>query len=259
MFPAESAQGGAVQQVFFSSDVSQMAGVSLRQLQWWDERKLVTPRKKDHRRLYTPQQVLEILTAGELRRKGLSLQKIRRVLRAPARTQSALRRGSRVLSQVVCTDGRPARVSGRAAGTGSGSPGRSRHCHVPGLLERSDSPDPGAQCAPHIHPAAFAFLRPAQPDLSFLQNFYNSAITFPAARRSINRTGVGNGIACRRSEFAATLSGPASFCRFPGTVCSAGWQAVGIAKEGIRSVGSVGSERGPSSATPVLAIPRVGV
>lgn len=81
MFPAESAHGGAVQQVFFSSDVSQMAGVSLRQLQWWDERKLVTPRKKDHRRLYTPRQVLEIPTAGELRRKGLSLQKIRRVLR----------------------------------------------------------------------------------------------------------------------------------------------------------------------------------
>lgn len=82
MFPAEGARSGAGQQVFFSSDVSQMAGVTLRQLQWWDERKLVTPRKKDHRRLYTPRQVLEILTAGELRRKGLSLQKIRRVLRS---------------------------------------------------------------------------------------------------------------------------------------------------------------------------------
>jgi len=81
MFPSEGAHGGTGQQVFLSSDVSQMAGVTLRQLQWWDERKLVTPLKKDHRRLYSPRQVLEILTAGELRRKGLSLQKIRRVLR----------------------------------------------------------------------------------------------------------------------------------------------------------------------------------
>jgi DNA-binding transcriptional MerR regulator len=80
MFPAESARANG-ERFFFSSDVSQMAGVTLRQLQWWDERKLVTPRKQDHRRLYTPRQVLEILTAGELRRKGLSLQKIRRVLR----------------------------------------------------------------------------------------------------------------------------------------------------------------------------------
>jgi DNA-binding transcriptional MerR regulator len=81
MFPAEGARTGTGEPIFSSAEVSSMAGVTLRQLQWWDERKLVTPRKQDHRRLYTPRQVLEILTAGELRRKGLSLQKIRRVLR----------------------------------------------------------------------------------------------------------------------------------------------------------------------------------
>ena len=81
MFPTESGGASISERVFLSSEVSRMAGVTLRQLQWWDERKLVTPRKQDHRRLYTPRQVLEILTAGELRRKGLSLQKIRRVLR----------------------------------------------------------------------------------------------------------------------------------------------------------------------------------
>ena len=80
MFPADNARASG-ERFFVSSDVSQMAGITLRQLQWWDERKLVTPRKQDHRRRYTPRQVLEILTAGELRRKGLSLQKIRRVLR----------------------------------------------------------------------------------------------------------------------------------------------------------------------------------
>jgi DNA-binding transcriptional MerR regulator len=67
--------------VFFSVDVSRIAGVSKRQLQWWDERKLVSPRRVAHRRVYAPQQVLEILTMTALRQKGLSLQKIQRVLR----------------------------------------------------------------------------------------------------------------------------------------------------------------------------------
>jgi DNA-binding transcriptional MerR regulator len=67
--------------VFLSADVARIAGVSLRQLQWWDERKLVSPRIEDHRRVYVPDQVLEILVVAALRRKGLSLQKIRKVLR----------------------------------------------------------------------------------------------------------------------------------------------------------------------------------
>jgi len=67
--------------VFFSGDVKRMAGVSLRQLQWLDERQVVSPVKEDHRRRYGSQQVLEVLTVAALRRKGLSLQKIRRLLR----------------------------------------------------------------------------------------------------------------------------------------------------------------------------------
>ncbi len=66
---------------FASSEVSRLSGVSLRQLQWWDERKVVTPRHEGHRRLYSPEDVLEIGVIAELRRKGFSLQKIRRVLR----------------------------------------------------------------------------------------------------------------------------------------------------------------------------------
>ena len=66
---------------FTSSDVSRVAGVSLRQLQWWDERKVVSPRHEGHRRLYSPEEVVEITVIAELRRKGFSLQKIRRVLR----------------------------------------------------------------------------------------------------------------------------------------------------------------------------------
>jgi DNA-binding transcriptional MerR regulator len=66
---------------FTSSEVSSIAGVSLRQLQWWDERKVVSPRHEGHRRVYAPAEVIEITVIAELRRKGFSLQKIRRVLR----------------------------------------------------------------------------------------------------------------------------------------------------------------------------------
>jgi DNA-binding transcriptional MerR regulator len=66
---------------YTSSDVSNIAGVSLRQLQWWDERKVVSPRHEGHKRVYSPEEVVEITVIAELRRKGFSLQKIRRVLR----------------------------------------------------------------------------------------------------------------------------------------------------------------------------------
>jgi DNA-binding transcriptional MerR regulator len=64
-----------------SSDVSRIAQVSLRQLQWWDERKVVSPRHEGHKRVYSAEEVLEVTVIAELRRKGFSLQKIRRVLR----------------------------------------------------------------------------------------------------------------------------------------------------------------------------------
>lgn len=72
---------GTSERASSSSDVARMAGVSLRQLQWWDEQKVVSPRHEGHRRVYSPQDVVEISVIAELRRKGFSLQKIRRVLR----------------------------------------------------------------------------------------------------------------------------------------------------------------------------------
>ncbi len=68
-------------QGFNSSEVSRICGVSLRQLQWWDERNVVSPRQDGHKRIYMPEEVVEISVIAELRRKGFSLQKIRRVLR----------------------------------------------------------------------------------------------------------------------------------------------------------------------------------
>src|SRR5450432_2800531 len=66
---------------YTSGDVARIAGVSLRQLQWWDERNVVSPRQEGHRRVYLQQEVVEVSVIAELRRKGFSLQKIRRVLR----------------------------------------------------------------------------------------------------------------------------------------------------------------------------------
>ncbi|HML17457.1 MAG TPA: MerR family transcriptional regulator [Bryobacteraceae bacterium] len=69
------------ERTYSSSEVAEVAAVSLRQLQWWDERKVVSPRHEGHRRIYFPAEVIEITVIAELRRKGFSLQKIRRVLR----------------------------------------------------------------------------------------------------------------------------------------------------------------------------------
>src|ERR1044071_6078965 len=72
---------GVAERTYASSDVARIAQVSLRQLQWWDERKVVSPRHAAHKRIYLPEEVVEITVIAELRRKGFSLQKIRRVLR----------------------------------------------------------------------------------------------------------------------------------------------------------------------------------
>jgi DNA-binding transcriptional MerR regulator len=83
-------------ETYSSTDVARVAGISLRQLQWWDERHVVSPQHKGHKRVYSPEQVVEITVIAELRRKGFSLQKIRRVLRYLQREMG--RRLSDVLS-----------------------------------------------------------------------------------------------------------------------------------------------------------------
>ena len=99
--------------VFFSVDVARIAGVSKRQLQWWDERKVVSPRKADHRRVYAPQQVLEVLTVAALRRKGLSLQRLRRVLRVMRRQMRELVNHSSASKVYVLTDGHSVHLDDR--------------------------------------------------------------------------------------------------------------------------------------------------
>jgi len=66
---------------FFSSQVSRMYGVSLRQLQWWDERRIVSPRHEGHARCYSEQESVMVGILTELRKKRVSLQATRRILR----------------------------------------------------------------------------------------------------------------------------------------------------------------------------------
>jgi DNA-binding transcriptional MerR regulator len=66
---------------FSSQEVIALTGVTARQLQWWDERGVVKPERLGHRRLYSMQKLAEITVICELRRKGFSLQGVRKVMR----------------------------------------------------------------------------------------------------------------------------------------------------------------------------------
>ncbi len=66
---------------FTSNEVVALTGITPRQLQWWDERGVVSPARDGRRRLYATADVLEIAVICELKAKGVSLQRVRRVMR----------------------------------------------------------------------------------------------------------------------------------------------------------------------------------
>ena len=66
---------------FTSQEVVVLTGITPRQLQWWDERGVVQPLRRGHRRVYSVKNVTEVAVICELRRKGFSLQGVRKVLR----------------------------------------------------------------------------------------------------------------------------------------------------------------------------------
>ncbi len=70
-----------MQQQFTSRDVVELTGITPRQLQWWDERGIVIPVREGHRRLYSFEDLSEIAVICQLRRKGFSLQRVRKVVR----------------------------------------------------------------------------------------------------------------------------------------------------------------------------------
>ena len=70
-----------MQQTFTSREVMALTGISARQLQWWDERRIVVAAREGHKRIYSLDDVAEVAVICELRDRGFSLQKIRRVVR----------------------------------------------------------------------------------------------------------------------------------------------------------------------------------
>jgi DNA-binding transcriptional MerR regulator len=73
---------------YTSREVAAMTGLSARQLQWWDEKRLfashIAPKKTARggytERRYSPVDLLELLVLADLRRQGLSVAQLRRLL-----------------------------------------------------------------------------------------------------------------------------------------------------------------------------------
>ena len=73
---------------YTSREVASVTGLSARQLQWWDARKLLKPSISPHRteaggfteRRYSPVDLFELVVLADLRRSGLSVSKLRLLL-----------------------------------------------------------------------------------------------------------------------------------------------------------------------------------
>jgi DNA-binding transcriptional MerR regulator len=73
---------------YSSREVASITGLSARQLQWWDARKLLKPSISPHRteaggfteRRYSPVDLFELAVLADLRRNGLSVSKLRMLL-----------------------------------------------------------------------------------------------------------------------------------------------------------------------------------
>ncbi len=70
-----------MQRQFTSNDVMALTGITARQLQWWDERGIVAPRRQGHRRIYVWHELVTVAVICQLRRRGFSLQRMRKVIR----------------------------------------------------------------------------------------------------------------------------------------------------------------------------------
>jgi DNA-binding transcriptional MerR regulator len=101
---------------YSSRDVAALTGLSARQLQWWDAKRLLRPSVPTHRtaaggfteRRYSPVDLFELVALADLRRRGFSVQKIRTILdilrgRFGVRLYDAISNGGPVQ---LLTDGR---------------------------------------------------------------------------------------------------------------------------------------------------------
>jgi len=70
-----------MQNSFTSQEIIRLTGITARQLQWWDERRIVVPLREGHRRVYSFADLTDLAVICELRNKGFSLQRVRKVVR----------------------------------------------------------------------------------------------------------------------------------------------------------------------------------
>jgi DNA-binding transcriptional MerR regulator len=78
----------ATSRMLGTREVQSRCRLSARQLQWWDEKRIISPTVHEHhRRLYTEADVRLISVVAEFKRKGLSLQSMRSVIRRLKRTR----------------------------------------------------------------------------------------------------------------------------------------------------------------------------
>ena len=77
-----------LKKLYSSREVAAMTGLTARQLQWWDSRRLFTSAVASQRteaggfteRRYTPLDVLELQVLADLRRRGFSIPRLRHLL-----------------------------------------------------------------------------------------------------------------------------------------------------------------------------------
>jgi len=70
-----------MKQGYTSNEVMGLTGITARQLQWWDERGVVRPARQGRNRFYSMADLAEVTVICELRDKGFSLQRIRKIMR----------------------------------------------------------------------------------------------------------------------------------------------------------------------------------
>jgi DNA-binding transcriptional MerR regulator len=113
-----------LKQTYTSREVAELTGLTARQLQWWDDKRLfaahIAPKKTARggytERRYTPVDLLELLVLAELRRQGVSVAQLRHLLET-LRTRFGVRLFETIGSAgplTLLTDGRD--VYGRTAG-----------------------------------------------------------------------------------------------------------------------------------------------
>jgi DNA-binding transcriptional MerR regulator len=77
-----------LKKLYSSREVAALTGLSARQLQWWHARRIFVPAVAPHKteaggfteRRYTPVELLELMVLADLRRRGLPVSSIRRLI-----------------------------------------------------------------------------------------------------------------------------------------------------------------------------------